>query len=444
MGIKNSPRQKAFEILLKIHVSNAYSNLTLDTYLQKDNMDSRDKAFISALVYGVCERQITLDYNLSRYLKQPIKKLKPEVLIILRLGAYQILFMDKVPVSAAINESVNLTKANKSAFASGLVNAVLRNVSKKGVVLPEENDKNYLSVKYSCPEWLVNMWSEEYGRENTEDILSMSIGEVPVYIRVNTLKTTSDELFLLLKKEGVTAEKCTSIPDALVLKKQGSVENLECFKNGLFHVQDLSSQLCCKTLGAEAGDTVLDVCSAPGGKSFTISQYIKDCGSVISCDIYPSRVRLVESGAERLGISSISTEVSDASVYNKNFSQYDKVLCDVPCSGLGIIRRKPEIKYKSPEDIDKLHNLQYLILCITSRYVKNQGVLVYSTCSLNPRENTEVCRRFLRENKDFVLCDIQDADSFGKTEDKMLTVLPSKNDSDGFFIAKFMRKEELI
>lgn len=444
MGIKNSPRQKAFEILLKIHVSNAYSNLTLDTYLQKDNMDPRDKAFISALVYGVCERQITLDYNLSQYLKHPIKKLKPEVLIILRLGAYQILFMDKVPASAAINESVNLTKSNKSAFASGLVNAVLRNVSKNGIVLPEQNDENYLSVKYSCPQWLIDMWMKEYGRENTEEILSMSIGEVPVYIRVNTLKTTADELVGLLEAEGVTAEKCSCIENALVLKKQGSIENLECFKNGLFHVQDLSSQLCCKTLGAVPGDDVLDVCSAPGGKSFTISQYMNDSGTVTSCDIYPSRVKLIESGARRLGIKSIKTEVSDASVFNEKFLKYDKVLCDVPCSGLGIIRRKPEIKYKSAEDIDKLHNLQYLILCITARYVKKQGILVFSTCSLNPKENVEVCRRFLSENKDFILCDIQNSDLYGSVDDKMLTVLPAKNDSDGFFIAKFQRKEEQI
>ena len=442
MSIKNSPRQKAFEILFKIHALNAYSNLTLDTYLQKDDMDSRDKAFISALVYGVCERQITLDYNLSKYLKQPLKKLKPEVLIILRSGAYQILFMDKVPVSAAINESVNLTKANKSAFASGLVNAVLRNVARNGIVLPEKNEKNYLSVKYSCPQWLIDMWTKEYGKENTEDILSMSVGEVPVYVRVNTLKTSADELILLLENEGVTAEKCSSIENALVLRKQGSVENLECFRKGLFHVQDLSSQLCCKALGAEEGDSILDVCSAPGGKTFTISQYMNNSGMVTSCDIYPSRVKLIESGADRLGINIIKTEVSDASEFNENFSKYDKVLCDVPCSGLGIIRRKPEIKYKSAEDIDKLHNLQYLILCVTARYVKNSGVLVYSTCSLNPRENVEVCRRFLAKNKDFVLCDIQNADMFGKIEDKMLTVLPSKNDSDGFFIAKFERKEE--
>lgn len=442
MSIKNSPRQKAFEILLKIHISNAYSNLTLDTYLQKDNMETRDKAFVSALVYGVCERQLTLDYNLSKYLKQPVRKLKPEVLIVLRLGVYQLLFMDKIPVSAAINESVNLVKANRAAFASGLVNAVLRNVSRNGLVLPEENDDNYFSVKYSCPKWLIDMWTKEYGKENTEDILSRSLGEVPVYIRVNTLKTHTDELISLLEKEGVEAQKCECIEDALVLKKQGSVEKLDAFKKGLFHVQDLSSQLCCKALSAKEGDNVLDVCSAPGGKAFTISQYIKDNGSVTACDIYPARVKLIESGAERLGIKSIKTEVSDASEVNKNFSLFDKVLCDVPCSGLGIIRRKPEIKYKSAQDIDKLHNLQYLILCITAKYVKKRGNLVYSTCSLNPAENTEICKKFLSENKDFVLCDIEGAESFGLVEDKMLTVLPAKNDTDGFFIAKFERKGE--
>ena len=254
MGIKNSPRQKAFEILFRIHSANAYSNLTLDTYLQKENMDLRDKAFVSALVYGVCERQITLDYNLSCYLKQPIKKLKPEVLIALRMGAFQLLFMDKIPPSAAVNESVNLVKNNKSAFASGLVNAVLRNIMKNGLHLPAENDKEYLKVKYSCPEWLVNLWSESYGRENAEKILEHSLGEVPVYFRVNTTKTTSDELINILANEGVDAEKCPCLQDALVLRKQGSIENLDAFKKGLFHVQDLSSQLCASLLDAKEGD----------------------------------------------------------------------------------------------------------------------------------------------------------------------------------------------
>ncbi len=442
MGTKNTPRQKAFEILLKIHISDAYSNLVLDTYLQKDNLDSRDRAFVSALVYGVCERQLTLDYNLSHYLKQPIKKLKPEVLVALRMGAYQLLFMDKIPHSAAINESVNLVKANKSAFASGLVNAVLRNISRNGLKLPDEKDDKYFSVKYSCPQWLVDMWSDAYGNENAESILRCSLGEVPIYIRVNTLKTDADSLISLLKEEGVDAEKCDSMNDALVLRKQGSVENLQAFRNGLFHVQDLSSQLCCKVLDAKPGDNVLDVCSAPGGKAFTISQYMSDNGSITACDIYESRVNLISDGASRLGISCVKPCVSDATQFNEHFTKYDKVLCDAPCSGLGIVRRKPEIKYKSAQDIDKLHNLQYLILCITSKYVKNNGTLVYSTCSLNPGENVDVCRRFLSDNKDFELCDISDVSNFGIIQDNMLTVIPSNKDTDGFFIAKFVRKGE--
>ncbi len=442
MSSKNSPRQKAFDILLKIHTSDAYSNLTLDTYLQKDNIDSRDSAFISALVYGVLERQLTVDYNLSKYLRQPIKKLKPEVLISLRLGAFQLLFMDKVPHSAAINESVNLAKANKSAFASGLVNAVLRNVSKNGLCLPSENDENYLSVKYSCPQWLVDLWIKSYGRDNAEKILAHSLGEVPVYIRVNTKKTNADELMASLNEEGVVAEKCEALPDALVLRKQGSVERLNCFKNGLFHVQDLSSQLCARTLNAQKGESVLDVCSAPGGKTFTICEMMEDNGNITACDIYPARVKLIEEGAERLGLKSINPCVSDASLFNDDFSGFDKVLCDVPCSGLGIIRRKPEIKYKSPDDIDKLHNLQYLILCMTSRYVKKSGKLVYSTCSLNPAENTEICRRFLSENEDFCLADVPDGERFGIVENKMLTLMPHFNDNDGFFVAMFERKGE--
>ncbi len=442
MASKNSPRQKAFEILLRIHSANAYSNLTLDTYLQKENMDVRDKAFVSALVYGVCERQLTIDYNLSCYLKQPIKKLKPEVLIALRLGALQLLFMDKIPPSAAINESVNLVKNNKSAFASGLVNAVLRNVMKNGIKLPAESDKNYLSVKYSCPEWLVDLWINSYGRENAEKILEHSLGEVPVYLRVNTIKTSADELIGLLADEDVVAEKCSCLENALVLRKQGSIEKLEAFKKGLFHVQDLSSQLCASLLDAKEGDKVLDVCSAPGGKTFTICENMNDKGSVTACDIYPARVNLIEAGAQRLGLSTVSAVVSDASVFNESFCQFDKVLCDVPCSGLGIIRRKPEIKYKSPDDIDKLHNLQYLILCMTARYVKNGGRLVYSTCSLNPAENTAICNKFLSENKDFKTVEIPNGNKFGIVEGNTLTVMPHLCDTDGFFVAIFERKGE--
>lgn len=441
---QNLPRQKAFEILLKIHVSNAYSNLALDSYLHKDNLENRDKALVSALVYGVCERQITLDYNLSKYLRQPIKKLKPEVLIALRLGTYQLLFMDKIPSSAAINESVNLVKENRASFASGLVNAVLRNVSRNGLLLPDSTDENFKSVKYSCPQWLIDMWTKSYGEKVTEDILSRSLGEVPLYIRVNTVKTTSDELIDIFSKENIIAEKCDCLEDALVLKKQGSVENLDSFKNGLFHVQDLSSQFCCKVLDAKPGDKILDVCSAPGGKTFTIGQYLKNNGLVTACDLYSSRVNLIQNGAERLALSIVNALVSDATKFNDAFSEYDKVLCDVPCSGLGIIRRKPEIKYKSYDDIDKIHNLQYLILCITAKYVKSGGILVYSTCSLNPSENNEVCRKFLSENEDFVLADIEEAESFGIVDDKMLTILPYKKDTDGFFVAKFVRKGECV
>ncbi len=442
MSLKNSPRQKAFDILFKIHTANAYSNLTIDTYLQKDNMDNRDKAFVSALVYGVCERQITLDYNLSQYLKQPLKKLKPEVLIILRLGAYQILFMDKIPSSAAVNESVNLAKSNKSAFASGLVNAVLRNIIRSGLRLPEQSCENYLSVKYSCPQWLIDMWQDAYGKNNSEKILDSSLGDVPVYIRVNTTKTSADELISALAEEDVVAEKVACIDNALMLKKQGSIENLNAFRKGLFHVQDISSQFCCKALDAVEGDNILDICSAPGGKTFTICEYMNNSGSVTACDIYPARVKLIEDGAVRLGLDSVKAEVNDATCINEGFGLFDKVLCDVPCSGLGIIRRKPEIKYKSIDVIDKLYDLQYLILCVSSGYVRKNGTLVYSTCSLNPKENIEVCRRFLKENKDFVLCDISGSSDFGIVKEKTVTVLPHKNNTDGFFIAKFERKGE--
>ena len=247
-------RQIAFEALFKTEKQGAYSNITIDSFLTKTKLDTRDKSFVSALFYGVIERKLTIDYQLQLYLDKPIKKLKPEVLSILRMGAYQILFMDKVPASAAVNESVKLTKKNGCSFASGLVNAVLRKVDKGGIFLPEEKDyTEYLSIKYSCPQWLVNKWISEYGSEDTEGLLSHSIGVPPIYIRVNTTKTDSKNLTALLSDEGIDVT-VTDIPDAMIIDLHGKdIEKLKAFKEGLFHVQDISCQLCSMALSAKKG-----------------------------------------------------------------------------------------------------------------------------------------------------------------------------------------------
>ncbi|MBQ6625110.1 MAG: 16S rRNA (cytosine(967)-C(5))-methyltransferase RsmB [Clostridia bacterium] len=437
--MKNT-RQIAFEILYKVQSQSSYSNLLLDSYLEKYELSTLDKKYISALVYGVIERIKLLDYNLSLYLKQPLKKLKPQVLTVLRLGAYQIFFMDKVHSAAAVNESVKLTKNNKCQYASGLVNAVLRNVSKNSLKYPDENDENYLSIKYSCEKWICDEFIKNYGKEETVNILENSIGSVPVYLRANSLKTDTDKLVEILEKEEIICEKTNSLPCALKIKLQGNPANTKAYKEGLFHVQDLSSQICCNLVDAKENEKVLDVCAAPGGKSFTISQYMNNKGQLVSCDIYEHRLKLIENGASRLGISIIQTKANDASKENDLFGEFDRVLCDVPCSGLGIIRRKPEIRYKLKEDIDKLSDLQYHIMCISSKYVKLGGMLIYSTCTLNYDENERNCERFLKEHEEFKAVEINKFSEFGIVKGNTINILPGKCDTDGFFVALFERK----
>lgn len=438
-----SARQAAFEILIKMHRDSAYSNLAIDSKLNECKMNSKDKALVTAIVYGVLERKITLDYVISLHLKQSINKLKPEVLVILRKGAYQILFMDKIPVSAAINESVNLSKKNKCVFASGLINAVLRNISRYEIEFPDyKKDKNfYYSIKYSCPADIVGLWIDSYGEDTAVKIMESSLETAPTVVRVNTLKTTTNELVNIFSEQGISASICKEIENAIVLEKAGSIENIKAYKDGLFHIQDTASQLCCKALNAKGDDVVFDLCAAPGGKSFTICEYMKNDGFVYSFDLYKERVKLIEDGAKRLGVTNLNAKTLDASVFDDSIGFADKVLCDVPCSGLGIIRRKPEIKYKRLEDIDNLPNIQYDILQTASKYVKKGGRLLYSTCSLNLAENDEVCDRFLEENKQFsVVKSLENVNTFNNNSN-YLTLMPHINNSDGFFIATFVRTE---
>ncbi len=437
-----SARQVAFEALLKVHRDGAYSNLVLDSLLKENSeLDERDRAFVCNLVYGTLDRLILIDYNLGLYLNQPVKKLKPELHTILRMGTYQLLFMDKVPSRAAVNESVNLAKVNKSSFAASLVNAVLRRVSDNGVRLPEgeETDPDYLAIKYSCPEWIISLWIKAYGIDNAVALAEKALDAAPIVIRVNTTKISADDLIWKLAEEGVIAEKTDLVPDALIISNTGSVEDLNCYKQGLFHAQDIASQLCCMALDAKERETIFDLCSAPGGKTFTTAERMNNTGTVRAFDVYQSRVELIKNGAERLGLDNVYSYLSDAAIFNENYGLADKVLCDVPCSGLGIIRRKPEIRFKKQSEIECLPELQYRILCNATKYLKAGGRLVYSTCTLNPKENSEVCDRFLNEHPDFSAVNVlSDLPRYGD-EDKYLTLMPHLHSTDGFFIAVFSK-----
>ncbi|MBQ9066065.1 MAG: 16S rRNA (cytosine(967)-C(5))-methyltransferase RsmB, partial [Clostridia bacterium] len=331
-------RMLAFQQLKKILQDGSYSNLTVAESLRGRSVTEADRALSTTLVYGVIERKITLDYQLTRYLKQPLRKLKPAVYLSLLLGSYQILFLSKIPDHAAVNESVELVKKNGAAYAGGLVNAVLHKLIQNGLVLPEEgNDVFRTSIEYSCPEYLIELWQNAYGEEATLGILKASLGAKPVTVRVNTTKTTTDNLIRTLQEEGVRAERNELVEDALDLSHVGSVEQLPSFQNGLFHVQDASSQLCCKQLDVQPGDVVYDMCAAPGGKTFTLAERMGDNGFIQAFDLHEHRVRLIQDGAERLGLRSVTAAVGNAEEFEEGRPLADRILCDVPCAGLGII-----------------------------------------------------------------------------------------------------------
>ncbi len=443
--MKESARQAAWEALLRVEENASYSNLTLDHTLSGGGLSHRDKSFASQLFYGVLEKKLLLDYNLAVLSDRPLMQIDRRVLVVLRMGLYQLWMMDSVPGSAAVNESVELCRANGQSRACGFVNGLLRAAS--GMPEPRLPDRRkgknkYDSVKYSCPEPIIRLWRQGYGDEVTKGILESLDGRPPLSVRVNTLKTTAQELKVSLEQEGLGAEYSTLLSDCLTLTRTGAIEELPQYREGLFHVQDQASQLCCRILQAEPGRTVLDVCAAPGGKSFTIAEQMQDHGSIVAGDLYRSRLQLVEKGAKRLGIHILTTVEGDASRLELAL-QADRVLCDVPCSGLGILRRKPELRYKPALGLEELPPLQYAILCRAAAYVRSGGLLVYSTCTLNPAENNGTIRRFLSEHEEFAAEPIPVPEGFRRGTDERdneLTLFPHINGTDGFFISLIRRK----
>lgn len=446
--MKNA-RNAALIALLHVNVNEGYSNIVIDKTLSDFQLDSRDSALASAIFYGVLERRITLDYILSQFSKTALEKLSPQVLEILRIGAYQILYMEKIPESAAVNEAVNSAKENSAVKASGFINGVLRALirGQSKIKMPDQKKSpiEYLSIHYSCPQWLIELWQRSYGLECTLGLLEALVNKPPIYARVNSTKISVPNLTQQLADEDVKANTVTWLPDAVVLEQTGSIGSSKCFQDGLFHIQDLSSQLCCALLNPEPGSRVIDVCSAPGGKAFTLAEIMNNSGELLAFDKYKGKVRLIKQGAKRLGLSIICADVRDAQTPNETLEPADYVLCDAPCSGLGIIRRKPEIRYKLKSALDTLPDLQYLILCKSAELVKAGGVLFYSTCSLNPAENAEISNRFLAEHKEFTPLAIKLPDSVHHVmveDENQITLMPHVHGTDGFFIAAFRKKQE--
>ncbi len=426
-------RQATLDSLNKIYTKGSYSNIVVDNMINTASLDSRDSAFATMLIYGVVEHQITLDYIISNHSNIKIDKIDSVILQILRLGLYQILFMDSVPDRAAVSESVELSKYSKKSKASGFVNAVLRNCLRDKENLLDfskiDDLSKRLSLQYSCPLWLIQMWINDYGKEKTERFLKSSLGQAPTFARVNTLKTDVKSLLDSLSKEGIQANE-HEYENCVVIKNPSAAIKSEAFKKGMFHIQDLASQICVKYADIKPNTVVVDVCSAPGGKAFTASEYMNNKGQLLAFDLHEKRVNLIKDGAQRLGITCINANSGDATVFNDSIPLADTVLCDVVCSGLGVIRRKPETKYKNPEDIKKLPEIQLKILKNASRYVKVGGNIIYSTCTVNRAENEQVIETFLKENTDF---------AYNDENEKCITLFGNDNNSDGFFMCKCKR-----
>ncbi len=443
--MKNA-REVAFDVLCKVLEENAYSNLALDHAQKENNLSKLDSAFCTALVYGVLERLLTLDYIIRKLSSVPFRKIEASTLIILRMGVYQILYMDKVPPSAAVNECVNLAKKKKLFKSSGFINGLLRSFirTENKLILPPESDKiKHLSVKYSCPEYLVSLWLDAYGDVVTKEILSSFAGRPPLTVKVNTLLTDCETLIENLREEGVQAQIFPFCKDMLTLKNTGAVDDLRSFALGEFFVQDGASALCACLSGAKSGDTVFDVCSAPGGKSFSMAIAMENKGRIRSFDLHPHKIKLIEAGARRLGVSIINASLRDAAEDKELKDTADVVLCDVPCSGFGILRRKPEIRYSKEQDYKDLPSIQLKILENSAKLVKQGGTLVYSTCTLNPAENGEIVERFLSSHPEFSAKELDLPDNVERKISEpsyMITLIPSTDGSDGFFVATMERR----
>lgn len=441
-------REVALKVLYNIEVNKAYSNITLDEEINKNMkiLDNRDIGFISELTYGVITWKLTIDEIIKRYSNLRLKKISPWILNILRMGIYQIVFLNKVPKSAAVNESVNLAKRYGHKGSSNFVNAILRKVSKNDYeeMFNIENNVERISKTNSMPVWIVETLLKENTLEKVEEICKNSNLKPELSIRVNNLKTSKEELKKKLEEKDIKVENGV-LEDFLILKNAKNIENIEEFKNGFFTVQDEAAGLTAKILNPQINDTVLDACSSPGGKTTYLAEIMKDKGEVIAFDIHPHRVKLVEQVSKRLNLKSIKTDVKDSSIYDEKYKEkFDKILLDVPCLGLGVLKRKPDIKWqRKKEDIEEISKIQKQILDTCSKYLKKGGVLVYSTCSILKEENEDVVNEFLEKNENFEMekIELEENNYFKKfcKNNKFLQVYQSEK-SDGFFICKMIKK----
>ena len=432
-------RETALNALIACLKSGAWSNGVLKDYILRDRLDSRDAALASRMCYGVLQNRMKMDFYLKQLLTGKLRDLHPVIRDILHLGLYQLYELDKIPDSAAVNESVDLAKkyCKKLRNGPGLVNAVLRAAVRSRDSL--EQPRSWQEI-YSHPQPLIDLLLPYVGKARMEKMLAANNEAPDTVIQVNTLVTDAESLKLRLEERGISAAPHDWMPDCLELGGTGDLEKLPEFREGLFYVQDAAAKLAVLSAQIPENSRVLDCCAAPGGKSFAAAVAMGGTGSIISCDVHPHKIRLIESGANRLGLQNLTALVMDASQPNGKWADaFDAVIADVPCSGLGIIRKKPDIRYKNLAEMKALPELQLQILKNQANYVRPGGVLLYSTCTLVREENEGVVEEFLRSRPDFVLEPLLLPEQFPANTTGMLALVPGEYDTDGFFICRLRR-----
>ncbi len=428
-------REIALKITHKIEQDSAYSNIILNDYINKNKADltSKDIGLISELTYGITTWKLTLDEIIKKHSKIKLKKISTWILNILRMGVYQIVFLDKIPVSAAVNESVNLAKKYGHKASSNFVNAILRKVTKQDYqdLFQIENSIEKISKTTSMPEWIVKELLDDGKSEKQVEEICINLNKKPkIIIRRNNLKISKDELEKELEKNKILYNNIEENNEFYMLENIRNIEKIDMFQKGYFTVQDLSAGMAAYSLNPQKGENILDACSAPGGKTTYLAEIMQNEGYIEAWDIHEKRTNLVKQNAERLGITIITTKQKDATIYDQNLEEkFDKILLDVPCMGIGVIKRKPDIKWqKKPEDISNITKIQEKILQNCSKYLKKGGTLVYSTCSILKKENENIINKFIKENSNFEI-----------KNPEITTILPDEL-HDGFFITKITKK----
>nr|WP_325212254.1 16S rRNA (cytosine(967)-C(5))-methyltransferase RsmB [uncultured Oscillibacter sp.] len=436
-----SARKEALAVLTACRVRGAWADAALGTHLK--GLSPADAGLCSRIVYGVIQNETLLDFYLSQFCSQKLDRLQPPLADVLRIGAYQILFLDRVPDSAAVHTSVELARSAGRGQAAGLVNAVLRRLCReKGALpaIPDRDEAKYLSIRYSHPKWLVKRLLALLGREGAEAFLANSNNQPSAAAQVNTCRCSAEEAAKVLESEGVRTAAHPWLPDCLFLLGTGDLERLQAFQNGMIYIQDPAARLAVLAAELRPESRVLDVCAAPGGKSFAAAIAMGDRGEIVSCDLHENKLKRIQEGAARLDLTSIRTEAADGRDFRKEWKDtFDLVLVDAPCSGLGILRKKPDIRRKKADSLFPLPVVQSAILENAARYVRPGGTLLYSTCTILPEENEEVTGAFLGTHPEFSRERFTLPGPIGQVEGHT-TLWPHLHDTDGFYICRMTRR----